>query len=187
MEQNESAEVIELQKKKKDTEEQLDEMKMTRRSTYDQRESFEAEVNQLKIQRARLEGELENLKIDFDKYKGIQGLEKGDPIKLELEIRKLERAIRNIGPVNMRALEEYEQFALEYQDFQKKVNKLGEEMNSILNMIQQIEEKRKELFYNALNTIREEFLSIFRNLAEGEADLEMEDPNNIESGLVIKA
>lgn len=187
MEKQEGSDVLELQKKKKEIEENVEEMKRSRKGTYEQRESFEAEVNQLRVTRARVEAEVENLRIDFEKYKELQGLEEGDPVKLDLEIRKLERTIRNAGPVNMMAVEEYEKFAVEYESFQKKVEKLAEESNSIQNMIAQIEEKRKELFYNALSTIREEFQAIFKDLAEGEADLEMENKEDIESGLVIKA
>ncbi|VVB60695.1 Chromosome partition protein Smc [uncultured archaeon] len=125
--------------------------------------------------------------VDYERYKQRTDLVKGDPGKLEREIRDCDRQLRAIGPVNLKAIEEFDALNKDYETFRERLDKLKEEKDSITSMIAQIEEKRKVIFITALNAISEEFSKVFRDLAEGQAELLLEDQKNIESGLVIKA
>ncbi|MEM5791003.1 MAG: AAA family ATPase, partial [Candidatus Aenigmatarchaeota archaeon] len=49
------------------------------------------------------------------------------------------------------------------------------------------EEKRREVFYGCLRIISEKFNQIFNKMTNGAASLELEEPMNLESGLVIQA
>ena len=183
----ESKEVEKLQQEKSRIIGEIDEMKHSRKGQYEQKLSLEAEIQQLRINRAKLEAELENSLLDYEKYKDCKDIEKADPQKLQKELNNIDRQLRAIGLVNMKAIGEYDQYEKEYKEFSERVGKLKEERNSIEEMIAKLEEKRKLMFYSTLEEISSEFAKIFMTLADGPAELVMEDPKDIESGLVIKA
>ncbi|MCK5698574.1 MAG: AAA family ATPase [Candidatus Aenigmarchaeota archaeon] len=183
----ESKDVENLREQKSKIIQEIDDMKHSRKGQYEQKLTLEAEIQQMRLNRAKLEAELENSLIDQEKYKDCKDLEKGDPQKLQKELNNIDRQLRAVGLVNMKAIEEYDQYEKEYTVFSERVEKLKEERNSIEEMIAKLEEKRKLMFYRTLETISDEFGKIFRNLAEGPAELVMEDPKDIESGLIIKA
>ncbi|MCK5299567.1 MAG: AAA family ATPase, partial [Candidatus Aenigmarchaeota archaeon] len=179
---------LEVKKTKKlDLKEKIDNIKKNRRTNMEESILLEKELQDLRIRRARLEAEYDNLLIPYEKYKDRADLIKGDPEKLERELSKIERQIRQLGPINMKAIEEYKIFREDYDEFEKKINKLEEERKTIIDMIEEIEKKRKELFIETFNYISKEFTKIYQAIAEGEGSLELENENNVESGLIIKA
>ncbi|MCK4550364.1 MAG: chromosome segregation protein SMC, partial [Candidatus Aenigmarchaeota archaeon] len=188
LEKKEGGDVVAFQQKKEDLEEKIEEMKKSRKGQYEQNLTLDSEVQNLKLRRARLEAEYDTLKLDFEKYKDKESeLEKGDPDKLDREIRSLERSLRNIGLVNMKSIEEFDEIEKDYLDFKKKVENLKEERASIEQMIEQIEEKRKIMFKTTLDFVSKAFSEVYFDVNGGEARLEIEDEENIESGLLIKA
>ena len=188
LEQKESGDVISFQEEKEKLQESLEEMKRSRRGQYEQNLSFDSEIQNLKLRKARLEAEYDSLKVDFEKYKDCgEDFEKADPEKLDREIKILERNLRSIGLVNMKAIEEFAEFETEYLEFKEKFEKLKEERESIERMIEQIEEKRKIMFSTTLEKVSEEFGRVYIDVNGGEAKLELEDLNDIDSGLLIKA
>lgn len=179
---------LEVKKTKKlDLKEKIDNIKKNRRTNMEESILLEKELQDLRIRRARLEAEYDNLLIPYEKYKDRADLTKSDPEKLERELSKIERQIRQLGPINMKAIEEYKIFREDYDEFEKKINKLEEERKTIIDMIEEIEKKRKELFIETFNYISKEFTKIYQAIAEGEGSLELENENNVESGLIIKA
>jgi len=50
-----------------------------------------------------------------------------------------------------------------------------------------IEEKRRETFDATLRELAKHFKQTYKDLTNGDANLELEDPSNLESGLMIKA
>jgi len=165
----------------------IEDIKNNRRTNVEDSILLEKEVQDLRIRKARLEAEFDNYMIPYEKYKDRTDLKKGDPEKLEKDLSRIERTIRNLGPVNMKAIEEYTEFKEEYDKFEERINKLDEERKKIIEMIEDIEEKRKKLFKQTFKCISQEFKDVYNTIAEGEGSLELENPNDVESGLMIKA
>lgn len=186
-EKKESKDVKELEARREKIAGGIEELKRTRRQKYEQKLNLEGEINELKLKKARLETELAGLMVDYEKYKDRTDLIKGDAGKLEREIRDCDRQLRAIGVVNLKAIEEFEALNKDYGQLSEKLDKLKAEKNSIVTMIGEIEEKRKTIFMTALNAISREFSAVFRDLAAGDAELLLEDADDIESGLLIKA
>ncbi len=185
-EKEESGEVKKLEARKRELMARLNSLKSERRSRVEQNLRLESEINQLRIRKARLEGELENIKLEFEKYRGREGLKERDPQKLQQEIRSVESRIRMLGPVNMRAIEDYEEFKKDYEEFRMKVEKLRDEKKSIIKMIEDLEEKRRNVFMNTLKQLSEKFREVYDELVGGYAELKLEDESDIESGLIIE-
>jgi chromosome segregation protein len=175
-----------LKEKREKIKEELENLKKNRRTEVEESLLMEHEIQNLKIRKARLEAEYDNLIIPYEKYKKRTDLKKSDPQKLEDELKKIERNIRHIGPINIKSIEEYSEYKQEYDIFQEKTNKLEQEQKKIINMIEEIEKTRKELFKNTFEKISKEFNIVYKNLTEGYGNIQLEDKNNIESGLIIK-
>ena len=108
--------------------------------------------------------------------------------ELKLKIRESERTLNNIGNVNLRALEVYDQIQEEYAKVLEKVSKLKLEKEDVLKMMAEIEGKKKEIFMKTYNSIIKNFKEIFGQLTtKGEAQVELENPENpFEAGVDIR-
>ncbi|MCK5594434.1 MAG: AAA family ATPase, partial [Candidatus Aenigmarchaeota archaeon] len=74
-----------------------------------------------------------------------------------------------------------------FDDFNEKVEKLADERKSIISMIEDIENKRRDIFRVAFERVAEDFTDVYADLTDGKANLRLEDPKDIESGLIIEA
>lgn len=182
-----SDDIKDLEQKRQDLKEKISKIKENRRTVYEQNIMLQKEIEDLRIRKARLEAELENLLIAYEKYKDRTDLRKDDPEKLQMELRKIDREMRALGPVNQKAIEEYNIFAQDFDDFNEKVEKLADERRSIISMIEDIENKRRDIFRAAFEKVADDFTEVYADLTDGTGNLRLEDPKDIESGLVIEA
>ncbi|MDI6798589.1 MAG: AAA family ATPase [Candidatus Aenigmarchaeota archaeon] len=179
-------ELVDLEKIKVDTERDLDKLRNERKRAYERRLALQTEINRDKIQKAKVDAELENVKIELLQYPEVKVIEKG--IKaLEDGIQQTIKELSSLGPVNFKAIEQYEKFKTEFDEYKKKYEKILEEKKAVLEMIEKIEERRREVFYKCLQDLSEKFNDIFNKMTGGTASLELEDPLNLESGLLIQA
>lgn len=154
----------------------------------DEARGIEIRMNGVSLELARVNAELAGLNEEFEQYRGV-------PLKLDknedeykAEVAKSERIIANIGSVNMRALEIYEQVESEFNKLTDKKKTLEGEKGDVLNLINEIEGKKKEIFMNTMEMVNKNFQDIFSQIStKGEANLELENPENpFEGGLNIR-
>ncbi|MFW6450546.1 MAG: AAA family ATPase, partial [Nanoarchaeota archaeon] len=150
--------------------------------------SIDQTINNHSIARAGLESELESLHEEYKKFKDVELYKSKSEEELKRDVSNLERQIENAGNVNMRALEVYDQINDEYQGLLQKREKLREEREEIIGMINEIESKKKDIFMNTFDKIDQSFRSMFQHLSsKGDSFLELEDPDNpFEGGMRIK-
>ncbi|MFH1474160.1 MAG: chromosome segregation SMC family protein [Candidatus Aenigmatarchaeota archaeon] len=178
-----SKELTDMQKKRQMLEEMFDSLEKKRKSMFHERMNSQESINKLRIRKARLEAELENLKLEFENYKKTETLDI-TPSVLENRIHQTTVYINALGLINMKALEEYDEQKIIFTDLKEKVDKLTEERNKILEIIAEIEGKRKESFTKTLDELRKEFKIVFHDLMKGEADLRL--IGGMDSGLLIE-
>jgi chromosome segregation protein len=156
-----------------------------RRDSYRELENLRRGLTRYERQEAEAQAELESLREEeHDPSYYIEG----SIAELERRIEANRRRLRQLEPVNMRAIEEYEAYEQEFEHFREKVDALEAEKHEIELLIGEIEERKKERFLDTLETITTQFNRIFEKLFEGgHASLELEEPGNISSGLLIKA
>jgi len=182
----ESKEFINLETLRIGSEQEIDKLRERRKRLNERKLNLEIEINRANIDKARLETELQNAKIELEQYGQITYVDE-KLHTLEEFIRKTEKELSTIGLVNLKAIGEFEKFKNEFEGYKEKYEKILEEKKAVLDMIAKIEEKRKEVFFGTLNEIKGGFYDIFAKMLNGSATLELEDPNNLESGLLIKA
>ncbi|MBI4020547.1 MAG: chromosome segregation protein SMC [Candidatus Aenigmarchaeota archaeon] len=165
-----------------------------RKRAYEERVSIQQEIGKLNIQRAKFEAGLENIKLQWDENKEklqdtapFEGYLKETQQKLDQLRKECIVKMQGFGPVNMKAIKDYEVLSSEFEDFREKVDRITEEKRSIDETIQKIESKRGEVFMRSLNEVSRHFRDVYHELTRGEARLELDDQSNIESGLLIKA
>ena len=148
----------------------------------------ELQINTFSIEEARIKAEIAGIEIEITQYPGVEfDLEKSEE-ELKKSIASQERSLSAIGNVNMRALEIYEVTEKEYNGLIEKKESLKLEKEDVLNLMNEIEGSKKDLFMNSLNVINENFKRIFLDLSsKGDAFLEIENPEKLfEEGIRIK-
>ncbi len=145
-------------------------------------------MNEKSIARAKIVGELEGLEKEFEEFKGVPLRRQISAEKLKDDIKKFEVLIQKIGNVNLRALEVYEDILKEYESLLGKADKLKSEKDDVLEMIDEIEGKKKDLFLTTFKEIAKNFANIFSSLsAKGDAMLLLEDKDDpLSAGVDIR-
>jgi len=178
-------EVVGLEKLRMDTEKKLDSLRKHRKRAYDRRLFVQSELNKLRIQKAKVEAELENLVIEVQEYGKVRYLNK-DVKTLEGAVKESSRELQTLGAVNFKAIEQYENFRKDFDEYKKKYEKILEEKKAVLDMIEKVEEKRREVFNKCLQEISKDFNEVFNKMTKGTASLGLENPMDLESGLSIQ-
>ncbi|MBN2368787.1 chromosome segregation protein SMC, partial [Candidatus Woesearchaeota archaeon] len=154
----------------------------------DSRRNEELKLNTLNLDNAKVTAELEGLNMEYKEYEGVPIFKDKDEEKIKREIWEFEKMVRDIGAVNMRALEIYDKVQKEYENVLEKKEKLVSEREDVLVMMNEIETKKKDLFMNTYDAINENFQQKFLSLnTKGEATLDLEEPETVfEGGMNIK-
>ena len=130
----------------------------------------------------------ENYNLTYEKAKDTYHLE----IESELarqKIKELKSDIQELGYVNIDAIEEYKKVKSRYDFLENQKNDLKEAENTLLKIIQEMDEIMKERFQTTFEAIRIEFKKVFKEMfGGGEAELILTEPDNLlETGIEIKA
>lgn len=188
-----------LEEKIGDIDEEIKETKEARKEIFEEKITKKQKLNELQVKQAKIETRLDDIKMEFERFEEIEGMELDDiddieePEEdksisvLEQEKRDIARKLERMGPVNQKALEEYDIQKQVYDDLKKRVDKIKEEKDSILNTVKNIEKRRQEKFMDAFNEINENFKEIFKDLYGYEGCIKLEEEGNIKSGLLIEA
>jgi chromosome segregation protein len=145
------------------------------------------EVQKLKINRARLEAELDNLKAEFAQTRQDLATYELAPSTLQGKIRDAIGKIQALGPINQKAIDEYGQLKAQYDELKGKVDTLTTERDRVLQIIADIEGRRKDTFVKTMEAVSEQFKVIFKELLGGEGSLRLEGEPLEEAGLIIEA
>ena len=149
--------------------------------------NLELSLNTATINNASIKANLAGLYEEFKQYENVKIIIKPEE-ELKKEISEFEKMVEKIGSVNMRALDIYEAVEKEYDELLKKKETLIGEKDDVVNMMNEIEQKKGGLFTKTFDAIDENFKRIFSLLTtKGEAFLELENKEKpFEEGLRIK-
>jgi chromosome segregation ATPase len=160
---------------------------------YAKRSSLQEESGKVSVRQAKYEANIENARLDWDKYKEMEDEVKksefmNQPVTaLEETKQQIIQRMDEMGPVNLKAIDEFNSFKQEFEDFKTKVDKIIEEKNSIETTIREIEVKKREVFKITMEKIGHHFKQIYAELTNGEADLRLESMGDMDAGLLIYA
>jgi len=148
----------------------------------------EGRINEWNIEKSKLSVRQADLS---EENKGFEGIEPYSSKSLEEckeRIVSIEKRLNDIGAVNMKAVDNFNELKKEVEDIQQKANKLSEERLAVLDMIDKIEVKRTSVFMECFNAVNKNFQNIFFKFFTGEGNLSMENPQKpLDCGLMIDA
>ena len=162
-------------------------LRKKREELYREKSILEKKVSETKIRRAKIEAKLNGLRIERNEFKDVKSFYNQTVEELEEKIREVIIEINSLGPVNLRAIEEYKTIDTEFGELKQKLDKLLEEKKAISETAEEIEKKRYNKFMETLSEISKNFSRIYSDLTGGEANLRLVEVENIESGLIIEA
>ena len=177
---------IDIEKVRVSSEREMDDLRTKRKQAYERKLKVQNDLNKLNIEKAGVEAELKNSKLEVSQYGEMDYIDETIPA-LQKFIRIASDELQAIGLVNLKAIEEYDSFRSQFDEYKQKYEKVLEEKKAVIGMIEEIENKRMEVFYDCLKIVSRHFSNIFTKMTDGTASLELEDQSDLESGLMIQA
>jgi len=136
----------------------------------------EDSINSFKIMLAEVDAKLSISLAEFEEYKDVQLPEKiPSANELAQRIETKQQHINEMGSVNMKALEVYDSVKADYDEIAAKTEKLKEEKQEIMNIITEIDSKKRKAFTKVLTTVNEGFHQNYLKLGRKEAFLDIEN------------
>ena len=111
----------------------------------DESRQYEIKVNTYSLKTAEIKAILSGMYLEFKQYEGVKLDVNRNEDELKRDISKFERMQNDIGSVNMRALEIYEDVERQYGELLDKKKTLMNEKDDVIGMMKEIEGKKKEL------------------------------------------
>src|SRR6266700_2894339 len=108
--------------------------------------------------------------------------------ELKATIGECEAAITALGPINLRALEDYDAQQARAVELNDEFKRLEGQREELINLVTQLTDKKKEGLAKVFVSLNENFQRVYSELSEGgEAELLLENPQDpFLAGLVMK-
>ena len=144
-------------------------------------------LKQLEINVNRLDVKLDNLLNTLSNDYSLTYEAAKEKYKLELdsdvarnEVANLKRKLKEIGIVNLGAIEEFDRVNERYEFLSNQRDDLTKAENTLLDIIDDLDKVMIQDFTNTFKIIKENFKTTFKELFKGgSADLRLTDPDNI--------
>lgn len=131
---------------------------------------------------------LEESKKTFEFY----NVEITEPVPSVLDLKKIasdcETDMKNLEPVNMKAIDDYNIEKGRYDTLKSNFEKLEHERVDLIKLVAELNEKKKTGLMIVLKAVKDNFVEIYKEISEGgEADMYLENEQDpFSGGLVIK-
>ena len=185
-----------LKNKKTDLEKNIEEIESIIKRDSSNINSKEKTLNELELKLNTMNIKLDNLLIDLGEEYNMTYEAASSKYKLEVDedlarvkVRELKQKIKNLGYVNVDAIEEYQNVRERYDFLSSQRDDLKQAEDTLLEIIKEMDEIMKEKFLTTFEAIRQEFKKVFISMFHGgEAELILTDPDNLlETGIEIQA
>ena len=121
-----------------------------------------------------------------------RGIEDNDEVPnyetVRTRIESIEKAMEKLEPVNMRAIDEYDEVDMRLNELVTRRDTLSSEREQILERIKQYEELKKDAFMETYTGINDSFKNIFNELSDGIGELVLDSADDpFTGGMTLKA
>lgn len=131
----------------------------------------------------------EEYELTYNNAKEFRDASFDDISSLKREISAVKSKIKQLGDVNVNAIEDYKQVSERYEFLKTQHDDIVKAEENLVNIINELDRAMKEQFAEKFKDIRTMFSQVFRELfGGGKADLELVDEENLlETGIKINA
>ena len=155
----------------------------------------EEKRNSLELKLREIDVRLDNLLNILNSEYSITYEKARKDYELEIEekearskVNNYKAKIKNLGMVNLSAIEEYERVNTRYLFLLHQKEDLTKATNTLLEIMNEMDEVMKEEFLKTFELIKKEFKKVFRTLFHGgEADLKLTDDDILTTGIDLVA
>ena len=149
--------------------------------------NLEKESRDLEISMNRIDVKLDNMlnilneeyEMTFERAASEYKLDV-EPEEARVKVNNYRANIKRIGMVNLAAIEEYERVNTRYVFLTNQREDLLKAEDTLLEIMNEMDEVMKEEFAKTFELIRKEFTGVFKELfSGGSADLKLTDPDNL--------
>ncbi|RZV08526.1 condensin subunit Smc [Natrinema hispanicum] len=178
-------ELTELKAERSDLKEELADAKTKRDQQQDRVNAVESKLEDARERASDLEWEIDALESEVGDY-DPENVPDHDTV-LEM-IDLLSADMEAMEPVNMLAIDEYDEVREDLDELEDGKATLVEEAEGIRDRIEQYETQKKQTFMDAYDAIAVHFTEIFEKLSEGTGTLHLENEDDpFDGGLTMKA
>ncbi len=179
------SELVDLKEDRKALQADVEDARDERDAAREAAKSVESELESLRETAERLEWEIDELQSQVGDY---DPEDIPDHDEVERSIAKLEAEMEALEPVNMLAIDEYDEVESELDRLTEGRDTLVTERDGIEERIDRYESQKKATFMSAFESINDHFQDIFSRLSAGTGELVLENPDDpFEDGLTMKA
>jgi len=185
----------ELTNKKMEYEEEIKKLYDDKKRIMEKIEDMTNEINKLSIDKAKYETKLEDEEKKLYLCEGIEDISEEilnkisnmEINELEKHSIKLENTIKELEPVNMRAIEDYAYIEERYGELFNKRKEYEKDEMKYIQLIEEVEKRKKEVFMEVFEKVSKNYQEIYKSIG-GTGKLSLENPENpFEGGLLIDA
>jgi chromosome segregation protein len=179
------AELADLKAERRELQSDLREAKADRDAARERVAEVESTIAERREEVERLAWEIEELEGEVGDY-DPEAIPDHDEV--EANVDRLEREMAALEPVNMLAIDEYDEVEAALEDLQDRRDTLVDERDGIEERIEGYEDRKRETFMAAFDAIDAHFQDIFERLSAGTGELHLEDETDpFDGGLTMKA
>ncbi|WP_254862415.1 chromosome segregation protein SMC [Halovivax gelatinilyticus] len=178
-------ELSELKDERGELKDEVEAARRERDEAQDDVNDTTAELHTARDRADALSWEIESLEAEVGEYDPDEVPDHDTVVEM---IDLLEADMEALEPVNMLAIDEYDEVRSDLDELEANRETLVEEADGIRERIERYESQKKETFMEAYESINAHFTDIFEQLSEGTGSLHLEDKADpFEGGLTMKA
>ena len=148
---------------------------------------YEKELKEVEITLSRIDVSLDNMLLTLNEEYSLTYEKAKSEYKLDIEVdlarekvHRYKNNIKRLGMVNLAAIEEYDRVNTRYEFLDGQRQDLLKATNTLLTIMNEMDEIMKDEFLETFERIRIEFKEVFKELFKGGgADLKLTDPENL--------
>ncbi|MEE1198672.1 MAG: chromosome segregation protein SMC [Acutalibacteraceae bacterium] len=188
--------IVDFAEQRNEIEKQSTFLRTNEREKTQEREKISGELARLTERKENMLNEYDNIiKQLFDEYNLTRseaenmGITIENPAEAKKNLAEVKSSIRNLGSVNVAAIEEYKEVSERYNFMSEQIADVEKSRAELTKLINQLTSQMQEMFIEGFTKINESFSKTFTELfGGGSARLVLTDPENIlESGIDINA
>ena len=173
--------LVELQNLRQNIQDDLLKAQNSKNLIQNEIERIVEQIESSKVRRAEIEPQFKEVHDELkEKDVDVNSIEPSSMSTDEItsKIQKLQKKMDELGLVNMRAIDAYEEVISRQNELKEKLDTLEKEKQEIQNRMTGYENLKKETFLNTFNAVNAYFMEIFADLTDGSGRLILENPDN---------
>ncbi len=144
-------------------------------------------LGDVRVKRSQTETRISDIGAELTAYGSGIPVVKGDIDIMVREADVMDSKLKDLGTVNMKAPELYDEKKKSVDEALTKSNTLEVERQAVIRMIEEIDSKKLQVFMSTFNDVNKNFSKLYNYIFPGKAFIELENPGDpFNGGVEIK-